>query len=55
MKFEFKKDGKRILIIVLASFIMALNIRSFVRTAGLYPGGATGLTILLQQITKSYI
>jgi len=28
---------------------MALNIKSFVRTGGLYPGGATGLTLLIQR------
>ena len=54
MKFSIKEDGKRLLIIILASFIMALNIRSFVRTAGLYPGGATGLTILCQQIALRF-
>ena len=44
MKFEPKKDIKRIIIVCLAAVIMALNIKSFVRTGGLYPGGATGLT-----------
>ena len=29
---------------------MAVNIKTFVRTGDLYPGGATGLTILLQTI-----
>ena len=47
MKFSVKEDGKRILVIFLASLLMALNIKSFVRTGGLYPGGATGLTILI--------
>ena len=41
MKFSVKEDGKRILVIFLASLLMALNIKSFVRTGGLYPGGAT--------------
>lgn len=49
MKFEPKKDIKRIFIICLSSMIMALNIKSFVRTGGMFPGGATGLTLLLQQ------
>lgn len=48
MKFEIKKDGKRIIVICLAAVIMSLNIKSFVRTGGLYPGGVTGLTILIQ-------
>lgn len=50
MEFDWKKDGKRIIVIVIASVIMALNIKIFVRTGNLYPGGATGLTVLIQQI-----
>ena len=54
MTFELKKDGKRIAIICLASAIMAINIKTFVSTGGLYPGGATGLTILIQSICKMF-
>jgi uncharacterized membrane-anchored protein YitT (DUF2179 family) len=50
MKFDLKEDGKRIIVICLAALIMAANIKTFVRTGGLYPGGATGLTILVQRI-----
>lgn len=42
--------GLRILVIVFASFVMALNINSFVHTGGLLPGGATGCTLLIQEI-----
>ncbi len=49
MSFNLKKDGKRIVVICIASAIMALNIKSFVRTGGLFPGGATGLTLLIQR------
>lgn len=31
---------------------MALNTKTFVNTGGLYPGGVTGLTILIQRIFK---
>lgn len=41
---------KRILMIIAASLIMALNLKSFVRSGGLIPGGFTGLTVLLQEI-----
>ena len=41
MKFNAKEDLKRLFVVCLASVIMALNIKSFVRTGGLYPGGAT--------------
>lgn len=54
MKFTLKEDGKRILIIIAASLLMALNIKSFVRTGGLYPGGATGLTLLIQRIAEMF-
>ena len=47
-----KKDIKTIAVIFLAGAIMAFNIKSFVRTAELYPGGANGLTILIQHITN---
>ena len=47
---NFKKDLVRLLVVCLAAVLMALNIKSFVRTGGLYPGGATGLTLLLQRV-----
>lgn len=55
MKFNFKQDIKRIIVICVAACLMALNIKSFVRTGGLYPGGATGLTILFQTIFERYL
>ena len=55
MTFDLKKDGKRIVVICLASAIMAVNIKTFVNTGGLYPGGVTGLTILIQSIFKMYL
>lgn len=54
MKFSFREDAKRIVVICLASVIMALNIKTFVRTGGLYPGGATGLTLLIQRIVELF-
>ena len=55
MKFQAKADGKRIVVICLASLLMAVNIKSFVRTGGLYPGGATGLTILIQRVAQLFL
>ena len=54
MRFDIKEDGKRILMVCVASLIMALNIKTFVRTGGLYPGGATGLTILIQRVADMF-
>ena len=52
--FNLKEDGKKFIIIIVAAFFMALNIKTFVRTGGLYPGGATGLTILIQRVGETY-
>lgn len=52
--FNLKEDGKKFVIIMIAAFFMAVNIKTFVRTGGLYPGGATGLTILIQRVAKMY-
>lgn len=54
MKFDLKQDAKRILVICIAAFLMAVNIKTFVKTGGLYPGGATGLTILIQAIFERF-
>ena len=55
MKTEAKESIKKILVICLASFLMALNIKSFVRTGGLYPGGATGLALLIQSAADMFL
>ena len=54
MQFRFKEDGKRILILCIASLLMAINIKTFVRTGDLFPGGVTGITILLQRIGEMF-
>lgn len=55
MKTEAKESIKKILVICLASFLMALNIKSFVRTGGLYPGGAIGLALLIQRAADMFL
>lgn len=47
--------GVQIVTIVVASIIMACNIKILVRSGGLYPGGATGLSILIQRIFNMYL
>lgn len=54
MKFQVKEDVKRIIVIMIASLLMAGNIKTFVRAGGLYPGGATGLTILIQRTAELF-
>ena len=55
MTWNLKTDGKRILSVLLASVLMALNIKSFVRAAELFPGGVTGLTVLIQSLAEKYM
>lgn len=55
MKSNTKEAGKRIVVICVAAFLMALNIKSFVRTGGLYPGGATGMALLIQRVLEMFL
>ena len=52
--FDLKKDSKRILFIIIAALLMAVNIKTFVQAGNLLPGGATGLTLLIQRIFKLF-
>ena len=52
---SFREEGLRLLLIVLASVIMAVNIKSFVGAGGLFPGGFNGLTLLLQRSAQRYL
>jgi uncharacterized membrane-anchored protein YitT (DUF2179 family) len=54
LKEALKKDAVRFTVVLLAAFVMAFNINSFVNAGGLYPGGATGLTIIIQRIAQKY-
>ncbi len=55
LKFTLKEDGKKLLVVCIASVLMAVNIKSFVHTGGLYPGGVTGLTLLIQRAAESFL
>lgn len=50
-----QKELKRILFVTLGAAIIAFNIKSFVRTGGLFPGGFSGITLLIQQICEAYV
>lgn len=45
---------RRLLLIVLASVIMAANIQSFVDAGGLFPGGFNGLTLLIKRSAQRF-
>lgn len=50
MKKSIKREIITFIAVVFSAFLMALNTKTFVNTGGLYPGGVTGLTILIQRI-----
>ncbi len=52
MRKSIKKQFIILITVIISAFLMALNTRTFVNTGGLYPGGVTGLTILIQRIFK---
>lgn len=54
MTFNLKKDWRRILIVLIASALMAFNIKSFVHAGDLFPGGVTGLTVLIQRLAEKF-
>ncbi|WP_026657047.1 YitT family protein [Butyrivibrio sp. AC2005] len=54
MKLDFRRGSIRLIVVLLAAFLMALNINTFVDAGGLYPGGAQGLTIIIQRIAQKY-
>ncbi len=55
IKVNYKKEIKTILALTLASCIIAFNLKSFVQTGGLFPGGFSGLTILIQRIAEMFL
>ena len=44
-----REDIIRLLVVTVSSLIMAVNLKSFVQTGDLFPGGFTGITRLLQR------
>ena len=54
MKIDTKRDLKRLVGVLAGATLLALNIKTFVSAGGLFPGGATGLTVLMQRIALRY-
>lgn len=54
-KEEWKKHVTSIICVLIASLIMSVNIKSFVRAGNLIPGGFTGLSLLLQRSAFEFI
>lgn len=49
-----KKETKRFGCAIAAAVIFAVNIKTFVRAGGLFPGGANGITLLIQGICQEF-
>ena len=45
---------RRIALILIAAVISALNMKTFIRAGDLFPGGFTGLTLLIQHVARTY-
>ena len=45
---------QRIFLVIIASFVMAANIKIFVRAGDMFPGGFNGLTLLIQRTASQY-
>lgn len=50
----FKGFLVRYLLLTLSAAIFAFNLKSFIRTGNLVPGGFTGITVLIQQIFSQF-
>lgn len=53
-KIKKKSNINRMLLCALAGLIMAVNIKTFVHTGGLLPGGFAGVTLLIQNVCEKY-
>ncbi len=53
MKFG-KDDIRRVLLCVASGVVISLNLQLLVKSGGLYPGGLSGLTILIQDIFDKF-
>ena len=49
-----KERMRRLALIIVASVVMAVNIKSFVEAGGLFPGGFNGLTLLIQRSAAQF-
>ena len=54
-KEEWRKHATSMCCVLIASLIMSVNIKSFVRAGNLIPGGFTGLSLLLQRSAFEFL
>jgi len=54
MNKKYAHTLRRLLLVSAGGVLMSLNLKTFVHAGGLFPGGFTGLTLLLQKICQTY-
>lgn len=52
---RYLREIKTVIFLTIASAVIAFNLKSFVNTGGLFPGGLSGVTILLQEIAQRFL
>ena len=52
---DIRKEAKRVVFGLAGAIIMAVNIKTFVRAGGLYPGGFNGVTLLIQTVFQRFL
>jgi uncharacterized membrane-anchored protein YitT (DUF2179 family) len=52
---KLKGELKMFIALTIASAVVAFNLKSFVNTGGLFPGGFSGLSLLIQQIFSEFL
>lgn len=51
---SIRDHAKRLFFVVIASVILGVNMKSFVEAGGLFPGGFSGLTLLIQKSAAQF-
>lgn len=54
-KLEIRRDVKDSIVVIIASILYAINVNVFVNAGNLLPGGATGISLLLQHICRTFL
>ena len=52
---EIRRDVKDSIVVIIASILYAINVNVFVNAGNLLPGGATGISLLLQHICRTFL
>ena len=51
---KIRSTISRLLLICAGAMLMAINLNTFVHSAGLFPGGFTGVSLLVQEVLRRF-